>query len=208
MASLEMRGRRYRVVFRYGGRKFQHPLKTRDQGEAASCLARVEENLRLLERGRLVPPPGADLPTFLLSDGKLAERPVVAKAFTLQTLTLSDLQGHVDRRAKEKGVHGRRLSPATMRMEMATLRAAWNRAARAGHVTGPFPNRGLKYPKTTEKPPFQTRAEIERQVARGGLTAAEQREVWGCLFLTLPEVAELYYLFLDDNSLPICPIRR
>ena len=52
--------------------------------------------------------------------------------------------------------------------------------------TGPFPNRGLVYPKTDEKPPFQTWEEIERQIARGGLSAAEQKDLWDCLFLTLP----------------------
>jgi integrase len=231
MASLEVRGQRYRVVFRYGGRKFQHPLKTADQAEAESCRARVEENLRLLERGRLMLPPGADLPTFLLSDGRLAEPPVVPRAltlqglydryrathgngaleansletvsmhlrhfvetfggkFALQTLTLTDLQGHVDRRAR-KQYRGRPLSPVTLRKEVASLRAAWNWAAQAGLLAGPFPGRGLKYPKTADKPPFQTRAEIERQVARGGLSDAEQRELWDCLFLTLAEVAAL-----------------
>src|SRR5262249_29876041 len=58
MASLERRGKRYRIVFRFGGRKFQHPLKTANEGEASSCLARSVENLRLLERGRLVLPHG------------------------------------------------------------------------------------------------------------------------------------------------------
>jgi hypothetical protein len=70
MASLERRSERFRIVFRFAGRKFQHALKTSKEGEARSCLARLEENLRLLERGRLVLPPAADLPTFLLSDGQ------------------------------------------------------------------------------------------------------------------------------------------
>jgi integrase len=242
MASLEMRGRRYRVVFRYGSRKFQHPLKTADLTEAESCRARVEENLRLLERGRLVLSPGADLPTFLLSDGRLAAQPAVAEAltlqglydryrqthgngaleansletvsmhlrhfvetlgskFALQTLTLTDLQAHIDRRARKK-YRGRTLSPVTLRKEMASFRAAWNWAAQAGLVTGPFPSRGLTYPKTTEKPPFQTWGEIERQVSWGGLSAAEERELWDCVFLTLPEVAALLAFVKEYASHP------
>jgi hypothetical protein len=74
MASLELRSDRFRIVFRVGGKKLHASLKTTDQREAEGCLARLEENLRLMERGRLVPPPDADIPTFLLSDGKVAEK--------------------------------------------------------------------------------------------------------------------------------------
>ena len=41
------------------------------------------------------------------------------------------------------------------------------------------------------KPPFQTFEQIERQVARGGLSEFEKEELWDCLFLTLPEVEEV-----------------
>jgi hypothetical protein len=77
MASLELRSERYRIVFRFGGKKFQTPLKTTEPKEAQGCLARLEENLRLVERGRLVPPPDADLATFLLSDGQVAQEPTI-----------------------------------------------------------------------------------------------------------------------------------
>jgi integrase len=110
--------------------------------------------------------------------------------FPVQSLTLAKLQEHVNRRAKRKGVRNRPLSPTTIRKEVASLRAAWNWAVQMGYVAGSFPNRGLKYPKAEEKPPFQTWAEIERQVARG-LTPAEERDLWDCLFLTVPEIAEL-----------------
>jgi hypothetical protein len=59
MASLELRSDRFRIVFRVGGKKLHASLKTTDQREAEGCLARLEENLRLMERGRLVPPPDA-----------------------------------------------------------------------------------------------------------------------------------------------------
>jgi integrase len=39
-----------------------------------------------------------------------------------------------------------------------------------------------------EKPPFQTRAEIERQIRRGGLSEVEIRQLWDCLFLMRPEI--------------------
>src|SRR5262249_14812279 len=111
-------------------------------------------------------------------------------AFPVQSLSLDDLQRHVNRRAAKK-YRGRPLSPVTLKKEAASLRAAWNWGVQGGRLRGPFPGRGLKYPKADEKPPFQTRQEIERRAARGGLTGAELEDLWDALFLTLPEVAEL-----------------
>src|SRR5439155_6427986 len=54
--------------------------------EADGCLARLEENLRLVERGRLSVPPGADLGLFLLSDGKLEQPVEVARSTRLAEL--------------------------------------------------------------------------------------------------------------------------
>jgi hypothetical protein len=45
--------------------------------------------------------------------------------FPMADLTLSDLQKHVDRRSKKKGIRGQ-LSPATIRKEIVTLRTAWS----------------------------------------------------------------------------------
>jgi integrase len=83
MAWLEERSGLYRITFRYGGRKLHHSLKTQNRKEAESCLSRLEENLRLLERGRLEIPPGAELALFLISDGKLNEKPVIEKPLSL-----------------------------------------------------------------------------------------------------------------------------
>ena len=52
-------------------------------GEAQARLLRLEENLRLIEAGRLELPEGADVATFLLSDGKLNGRPVVPATVVL-----------------------------------------------------------------------------------------------------------------------------
>jgi hypothetical protein len=58
-------------------------------------------------------------------------------------------------------------------------------------VKKPFPNKGLPYPKLTEKAPFQTLAEVEARIKRGGLAAAEQADLWECVFLTLANLNEL-----------------
>lgn len=78
MAWLEKRGEKFRIKFRHGGRSHQVALKTDDESEARGSLARLEENLRLLERGRIDPPAGANLGLFLLTDGRVTGKKVVA----------------------------------------------------------------------------------------------------------------------------------
>jgi integrase len=56
-------------------------------------------------------------------------------------------------------------------------------------VFGRYPYDGLRYRKSDEKPPFQTRQEIERQLP--GLPPQKQAELWAALYLTLPEVEQL-----------------
>lgn len=66
----------YHVSFRFGGRKFKRSLRTSKAKEAQSRLERLEENIRLVEAGRIEFPSDADVPTFLLSDGKLNGKPL------------------------------------------------------------------------------------------------------------------------------------
>lgn len=86
MAWLERRGTRYRVLFRFRSQKYHFNLKASDPKEADACRARLEENLRLVERGRLTVPPGADLGLFLDSDGKLEQSVEVVRSVRLAEL--------------------------------------------------------------------------------------------------------------------------
>ncbi len=79
----------------------------------------------------------------------------------------------------------------TIKKAVITLRTVWNWGVNNTLVSGRFPHSGVKYPKLSEKPPFQTWPEIESQITRGGLSNAEQADMWDCLFLTLPEISEL-----------------
>ena len=115
----------------------------------------------------------------------------LGKGFDLKTLELAHLQKHVDRRCAK-------VSPATAAKEIATLRTAWNWGLRMKLVSVTCPVKGLTYPKVDEKPPFQTRAEIERQL--DGLTAVQQQELWDALFLTLPEI-EAFLAAVQESSL-------
>jgi hypothetical protein len=80
MATLEKRGRHFRIVFSYGNRKFSRSLKTASEGAAQATLARVEDNLHRLSLGTIALPEGADLATFLLTDGRSQQQPVPAQA--------------------------------------------------------------------------------------------------------------------------------
>ena len=88
MASLEFDdvSRRYRIRFRYAGQPYKRSLKTNDLKEAHGILGRVEDTIRLLERGRMELPPGAEPGAFILSDGKLQGKSSIKRQHTLETL--------------------------------------------------------------------------------------------------------------------------
>lgn len=90
-----------------------------------------------------------------------------------------------------KGHRGRRLSPASTRKELASLRAVWNWGTHMGPVAGRLANRGLVFPKIGEKPPFMIWQEIERRIQARGLTDQQRAELWDALFLALPEIDDL-----------------
>jgi len=234
MASLEKRyDGRYRIVFCWQGERRYHSLGKMPEREARSCLDRLEESLRFVDRGLLEVPNDADLGRFLVSGGKLNGRPVletplrfgellkryhaehpdgvkesstrstekihtahllriIDRQTAVRAVTTETLQGYVNTRAREKGRGRRPISHVTIQKEIGTLASVWNRWARPlGLVEGPAPTKGLVYAKTRAKPPFQTREQIERQLARGGLSALEATDLWSSLFLTLAQAQEL-----------------
>jgi integrase len=109
----------------------------------------------------------------------------------LGTFGLPVLQEYVDNRALAKGLRDRTLSATTIKKEIATISMIWNWALNHGYVDSPLHKKGLRLPKTADKPPFQTIAEIERKIARGDLSEAEQADLWDAAFLTLPEIDSL-----------------
>ena len=75
MAWLEQKNSgTFHIVFRIGKEKYRRSLKTKIYKEAIGRKLRLEENVKLVETGRLTIPTDADLVSFLLSDGKLNER--------------------------------------------------------------------------------------------------------------------------------------
>ena len=117
---------------------------------------------------------------------------ILGAGFPLGELSLAKMQEYVNHRSKTK------ISPVTIRKEIATLRAAWNWGEPMELTEGKFPNRGLRYPKSDEKPPFMTIAEIERQLTGGG----NPDTLWECLYLEASEVAELLSIVKDKAPHP------
>jgi integrase len=232
----------YHVSFRFANRKFKRSLDTKNEGEARALVGRIEDNIRLVERGALTIPPGADIPRFLLSDGKLigpVEIPMVVTLGSLitryetavsggaveestlytirihakhlkrilgedtdvRTINRDSLQEYITTRRAQRSRRGTAISPVTIRKELTTLSGVWTWGMATG-LAGPFPNKGLKYPKGAEKPPFQTWEEIEKQVERGNLSEKEQAALWDCLFLSLQETAELLAHVRQSASQP------
>jgi hypothetical protein len=88
---------RFKICFRWGGRKLKKTIKSKSEKEADATLLRFQENIDLLERGRLELPPNADIGTFLLSDGKIAKKPQpesIAKPMTLDELQARYVEVH------------------------------------------------------------------------------------------------------------------
>jgi integrase len=125
----------------------------------------------------------------------------LGERFAVRQLALADLQRHVSERARTK-YRGRRLSSVTLKKETASFRAAWNWAVLTGLVEGPFPARGLVYPKADEKPPFMTWPEVERRVRAGGLSDAQAGELWDCLYLRKEEVTQLLGYVKEHGAYP------
>lgn len=219
----------YFICFRLGKKKFKRSLKTTSKKTADSRVARLEENLRDIERGRLAVPENADLVTFLLSDGRVPEpmavspqvtlkglfdayfkaipsgsledstisgmethqkhlQKILKASFPINKLSLEHLQDYVTKRSKAKGRKGS-LSPATCKKEVVTLRTVWNWGLRMKLVEHPFPSRGLKYPKGSEKPPFMSFAEVVDRTR--GMKAAEAALLWESVYLPVDEIEPL-----------------
>ncbi len=97
----------------------------------------------------------------------------------LDSVQLATLQKYVMDRVGE-GVEG-----ATAKKEIITLRTCWNWAVRMDMLARAFPNKGLRFPKGEEKPPFMTIAEAKRRIKSG-----ESEKLWESVFLTKAEIEQ------------------
>ncbi len=127
---------------------------------------------------------------------------ILGVGFPIGELKLANLQAYADQRSREKTTNGKRISPATIRKEIVTLRTAWNWGAEMEMVAGRYPNKGVRYAKMDEKPPFHTRDQIERKIAAGGLTPEQIKELWHALYLQVHEIAALLAAVRERAAYP------
>ncbi len=76
----------YVLCFRVGDKRFRRSLKTSCKDDADLDVQQVEINLRKLARGDITIPKSADVATFLLSNGKVAEPLAAPDHLNLQAL--------------------------------------------------------------------------------------------------------------------------
>jgi len=229
MAWLERKGGIYLVCFRLDNQRFKRSLDTSEEDDAVAQKQRLEQNIRLYERGRFDIPKDVDVVSYLLSDGRRDGKPSLVKpttlvklfklyfdsipagsleattingmkihqkhlqrhlgaSFNVRNLSKDDLQGFINARAKDKGRSGF-VSPMTIKKEVVTLRTVWNCAGKT-HVEGPFPSKGLKYPKSTEKPPFMAFSEVEARTK--DLSDEDAAELWESVYLTVDDLDALF----------------
>jgi len=108
----------FHVRFRFGGRSFKRSLKTGNAREALSVLGRVDETLRLLERGSIQMPVVADPVSFIISGGQRDAKPTATSLLTVHEL-FQLYRKSLPEGAKEKS------TLKTERIHMAILVAFW-----------------------------------------------------------------------------------
>jgi len=124
---------------------------------------------------------------------------VLGSNFAISQLGMAEVQGYINKRQKTLW-RGRTPGADTIRKELMTLSSIWNWGVKAGMLKGEFPNKGLRFPKDKEKPPFQTKSEIESQIV--GLHDDLQKELWQSLYLRSEEIKELLRTIKDRSTAP------
>jgi integrase len=116
---------------------------------------------------------------------------ILGEGTAVESLTLAEAQRYAARRSKENW-NGKRISSDTIRKELKTLRYIWTWGQGFGHVKAgcPWQLKNLHLGKDQGREPFRTREEIERRIARGGMTPEEIERLWECLYLTGDEVRD------------------
>ena len=131
----------------------------------------------------------------------------------MQQVRGQDLQKYVNMRSKEQTQYfqsrpeglkpiRRKVSACTIRKELVTLGTVWRWATTVPLVTGTFPNRGLRYPKSDEKPLFRTIEEIEYQISADSLAGDDADRLWECVYLRQHEIVELLGHIRGRKDLP------
>jgi integrase len=114
----------------------------------------------------------------------------------INRITHADLDGFLEARLKER-------APTTVGKERETITGLF-RWACARRYVATSPGAELRRIKgSAELDPFRTIQEIEATIARGGLDADELVEVWGCVYLSPEEIADLLHLVRNRSRVDV-----
>ncbi len=234
---------KFRISFRFGGRKYKRSLGTSDRRQAKSRKVRLEDTIRLVENGMAEIPAGGDVATFLMTEGKKVGKTLIKdcrlgdlidKFFdglregsleensikTMKThckqlnrllgsrtytsaISMLTLQGFINDRSKERGRRGRNVSAVTIRKGLATFRVIWNWGIDSELIEAvPFPSKGLRYPKVSERPPFQTFDLVVGKTKCLDEDSPQARDLWSTVFLNQQEIDELLNAIEAKTDLP------
>lgn len=129
----------------------------------------------------------------------------ILKASTpIDSIGVAELQAYVTTRSKEDGIRGRKVQPETIRKECVTFGTLRRFAKARKWCEGDIDGKQVRRPKAEEKPPFRVWEEIEAEISKGGLTDAQQRDLWDCLFLREAEVLE-FLGFIEQKGTWLYP---
>jgi hypothetical protein len=105
---------RFKICFRFGGRQLKKTVKVTQRQQVEAILLRLEENVSLVERGRLQAPARADIASFLLTDGHLTQ-PIKAEA-PPKPFTLGELRDLYVAAHSQGAMEANSLQTATMHL--------------------------------------------------------------------------------------------
>jgi integrase len=110
----------------------------------------------------------------------------------LDAIRQSEVQGYAKARLKEKH-HGRHIQAYTIRKELQTFHQVWDWASSLGQTphAPSWSVEAVDLPKDRGREPFRDFDQIQRVLARGRLSRADQRRLWECLYLSGQEIKEL-----------------
>ncbi len=83
---------------------------------------------------------------------------------------------------------------------MVTLRTVWNWANELQIVELNVALKKLRFPKSFELLPFQTRNQIEQRIQKGHLTETDVGELWEALFLVKTEIQEVLTTVKNNST--------
>lgn len=165
-------------------------------GKATATPKPVTSVLTLAELFRRyeaeLPPDSKERGTLITERHHMAHfRRLLGRNHPATKLNTPLLQQYIDRRSKEHGRRGEHVSQVTIKKELSTLRMINNWALHRELVDRPIHLRGLAFAKARPKHPFQTMEQVQRQIARGGLSRVEIDELWDSVFLSSEQIEQL-----------------